>query len=355
MSRPDQTAFAAVFHGPGNALELRSFTLPNLSAGEGLVEVDCCTLCGSDLHSIQGKRTVETPTILGHEILGRLVEATEGLCDVDGLPLVVGDRISWSIAASCQRCFFCKRGLPQKCERLFKYGHQMVDGPHPLSGGLATHCHLAAGTAIVKIPDELTDFVASPANCATATVAGALRIAGAQSGKSIIVIGAGMLGLSAAAMAQHQGAKHVFVSDINQKRADFALKFGATHADLTDLAELTNGRGADLVMDMSGSPDAMENAIQQLRIGGRLILVGAAFPDRALSIAAEQVVRRMLRIEGLHNYTPEDLRTAIAFLTETHDQFPFHELVEREYRLADINQAVADSLNNPLIRVAIRP
>ena len=355
MFPTNQSATAAVFLAPGQNLELRSLPLPEISAGEGLVEVDCCTLCGSDLHSIHGKRKVATPTILGHEILGRLVEVAPGLCDVGGLPLVAGDRISWSIAASCDNCFFCHHGLPQKCERLFKYGHQATDGTHPLSGGLATHCHLAPGTAVVKVPDVLGDHVASPANCATATVAGAIRVAEGCAGKSVAIIGAGMLGLTAAAMARHLGANEVIVTDINPQRSKLALRFGATHSSLADLAELTNGRGADLVLDMSGSPDAIENAIGHLRIGGCLVLVGAVFPDRALSLAAEQIVRRLLRIEGLHNYTPTDLQTAISFLKETHDQFPFRELVAREYRLADINQAIADASQNRPIRIAIRP
>jgi len=293
--------------------------------------------------------------ILGHEILGSLLEVTEGLCDVNGLPLNVGDRVSWSIATSCRNCFYCENGLPQKCEQLFKYGHQQINSQHPLSGGLATHCHLAKGTQIVKVPGELPDFVVCPANCATATVAAALRVAEGCAGKSVVIIGAGMLGLTATAMARYQGAKHVFVSDINQQRAEFALKFGATRTGLAELALLTEGRGADLIFDMSGSPEAMENALANLRIGGRLILVGAVFPSRAMSIHAEQIVRRMLRIEGLHNYKPEDLVAAIKFLKESHTQFPFQSLIDQEYRLKDINEAIAEAQNSNPIRVAIRP
>jgi alcohol dehydrogenase len=263
--------------------------------------------------------------------------------------------VSWSIAASCQRCFYCEQGLPQKCEQLFKYGHQKIDDQHPLSGGLATHCHLAKGSAIIKVPDTLPDFVACPANCATATVAGALRIAGECKGQTIVIFGAGMLGLTAAAMAHEQGAQNIVVSDIDSGRAELALKFGATSIDLNELDGLTGGRGADVIFEISGSPDAMESAVDLLRIGGRLILVGAVFPNRAVSLQAEQIVRRMLRIEGLHNYQPADLRTAIKFLMETHDRFPFQELVQREYRLDDINDAVNDALNNRFIRVAIRP
>ena len=157
---------AAVFTGAGEPLELTELPVPaTLRDGEALVRVTCCTLCGSDLHSYSGDREVLTPTILGHEILGT-IEAVGGRT-----PLAIGQRVTWSIAASCGECYFCRNDLPQKCERLFKYGHEQMSEEHPLSGGLATHCHLAPGTTVVEIPSGLPDEVACPANCATATVA----------------------------------------------------------------------------------------------------------------------------------------------------------------------------------------
>ena len=350
-----RTAQAAVFRDPQRALSIESFRLPNLLAGEGLVEVECCTLCGSDLHTIAGRRRVETPIILGHEILGRLCEVTGELNEIDGVPLRVGDRISWMIVASCGGCFFCQNELPQKCERGFKYGHQGLNLQHPLSGGLATHCHLAIGTAIVRVPDELPDLVACPASCATATVAAALRIAGGSQGKTVVVVGAGLLGLTAAAMARHGVARHVFVLDVNSQRAEQALQFGASHNTITELAAITEQRGADLVLDCSGSAMAIELSIDWLRIGGRLVLVGAVYPDRPLSLSAEQLVRRMIRIEGVHNYTPSDLKTAVSFLAEAHRCFPFEQLVKSVHSLNQVNEAIQVAVKDKPVRVAIRP
>ena len=127
---------AMVFGGAGLPLEPQRFTLSELAPGEVLAEVICCTLCGSDLHTFAGRRQGPAPTILGHEILGRVVEigGDGSLSDWNGQPLNIGDRITWSIAASCGQCFFCERDLPQKCERLFKYGHQATDSASPLSG-----------------------------------------------------------------------------------------------------------------------------------------------------------------------------------------------------------------------------
>ena len=170
------TARAVVFTGPGRQLEIRDFPLPELASGEVLIRTSCATICGSDLSSYTGRRDTPTPTVLGHEVLGVIAAFGPGPVPRDwhGEPLTVGERVTWSVAASCGQCFYCDRELPQKCERLFKYGHEPL-AEHPLSGGLAEYCHLAAGTAILSIPEGVPDVVACPANCAVATAAATLR------------------------------------------------------------------------------------------------------------------------------------------------------------------------------------
>jgi len=198
-----ETSRAMVFHEAGRPLELKRYPLPRLAEGEVLVRITCCTLCGSDVHTYEGRRSAPLPTILGHEIIGQVAQLPPGpeVRDHQGVPLDLGDRITWSVAASCGGCFFCNDGLPQKCKGLFKYGHERISERHQLSGGLAEHCHLAAGTAIFRLPSELSDAVACPANCATATVAAAMRYSGDQRDRVVLIQGAGMLGLTAAAMA----------------------------------------------------------------------------------------------------------------------------------------------------------
>jgi len=355
-----------VFDGPGKPLELREYPRQTLVAGELLVEVTCTTLCGSDLHSYEGRRETPCPTILGHEILGRVSELRPGdpPLDLHGSELAVGDRVTWGVAASCGTCFYCEHGLPQKCEHLFKYGHEQADHRHPLSGGLAEHCHLARGTAILKVPDSLPDEVACPANCATATVAAALRAAGECRGRAVLVQGAGMLGLTAAAMARHQGASEVIVCDLDEERLQWAARFGATHSvrididgsNLTDaVAEVTDGRGVDIALELSGSASAIEGGLQLLRIGGRYVLVGTVFPTRAVPLSPEMVVRRLLRIEGVHNYTPADLIKAIDFLTVTQAEYPFAQLVMGHFPLAESEAAFQYALSSKAPRVAVFP
>jgi alcohol dehydrogenase len=355
MTENDRYGQAAVFHGAGQPLEIQRFRLPELSDGEALVRIECCTLCRSDLHTIGGKRAASTPMILGHEVLGRLVAAPAPLFDLNGQPVQAGDRISWSIIVACEQCYYCQHGLPQKCMRLYKYGHQVFDAERPFSGGLATHCQLVRNTSLIRVPDTLPDHVACPVNCATATTAAAWRMAGSLRDTSIVIIGAGMLGLTAAAMAHHLGASQIHVTDIDLRRADFARQFGGNQTDLNRFLDRTDGRGADLVLDTSGSPDAIVQALKYLRIGGQLIMLGAVHPGRPLSIRADDIVRRMLRIVGVHNYAPADLQCALEFLAATCHQFPFDQLVPREYCLQDVNDAVADAMSGNGFRIAIRP
>src|SRR5215469_2038422 len=169
-----KSALAVTFAGADRPLALQRFSVPDPGAGEVLVRVIGCTLCGSDLHTFAGRRSAVTPCILGHEILGR-VEAVGPAPPPSAMrgPLRLGERVTWSVAASCGACFYCNRRLPQKCERLVKYGHEPIRPGRELTGGLAEYCLLVLGTAIVPVPDRLSDETACPANCATATTAAA--------------------------------------------------------------------------------------------------------------------------------------------------------------------------------------
>lgn len=359
-------SLAVVFHEARRPLTFESFELPDLQPGEVLVRVTCSTLCGSDVHTYEGRRSTPVPTILGHEILGT-VEALapgEAVTDASGSPLAVGDRITWSIAASCGGCFFCHHHVPQKCEQLFKYGHERIVPEHPFSGGLAEHCHLAAGTAILRVPDSLPDVVACPANCATATVAAALRVGEGCKGETILVQGAGMLGLTACAMARSRGAEEVVVCDVDAERLQRALLFGATRAVLVSedpaslseaVGEVTEGRGVDLALEMSGAPSSVEAGLKLVRIGGRYVLIGSTFPAPSVALDPEAVVRRLLRITGNHNYMPVDLADAVAFLLQHGAEYPFAELVYDSFSLGDAEAAFRHAIQGEDLRVAVRP
>src|SRR5579863_7981833 len=219
MHSVPSSALAAVFRAENQPMALERFALPELKRGEALVQISCATICGSDLHSFYGRRPAPTPGVLGHEMVGHLAAmGPGGARDFRGNPLTVGDRVTWSMVWSCGECYYCQRGLPSKCEHLMKFGHEAVKAGCEFSGGFAEFCHLPERTAIFKIPDDLPDVVAAPANCATATVAAMFRHAGSVAGQSVVVFGAGMLGLTACAMAAVGGAKPIIAVEPGSER-----------------------------------------------------------------------------------------------------------------------------------------
>src|SRR5208337_4068312 len=114
-------------------LELVRSAVPKPAGEELLVRVAACTLCRSDLHTHAGRRNEALPTVLGHEIVGRIVEfgPTASRTDAAEVQVREGDRVTWAVVAGCGGCFYCKEDLPQKCERPYKYGHERVTKERP--------------------------------------------------------------------------------------------------------------------------------------------------------------------------------------------------------------------------------
>jgi threonine 3-dehydrogenase len=361
----DRTCRASVFLGPGRRMEMREFPVPHPGAREALVRVECCTICGSDVHTFQGARTEPTPSILGHEVVGVVEETGDPPPeDLDGHLLRAGDRVTWSTSVSCGTCDRCRNGLPQKCRILAKYGHERAEGAYALSGGLSEYLLLRPGSATIRVASDLPAEVICPANCATATIAAVFRTAGSTVDRRVLILGAGMLGLTAAAFARSRGASAVTVCDIDPRRLSRAPDFGADSAvewhseanELRDRLLLHAGSDVfDLVLELSGSPEAVEAAFRLGDVGARVLLVGSVMNSRLAQFDPECVVRRCLSIQGVHNYGPHDLRTAVAFLERFGSVHPFAELVEFAYPLDEVNLAFERAVRSRPVRVAVRP
>jgi len=359
---PDSSR-AAVFHAPNQPLTIERFPLPALAGREAIARIRCATICGSDLHSYYGRRLSPVPSVLGHEMVGEICAmGPEGACDFQGRPLALGDRVTWSTVWSCGACYYCTRGLRPKCEHLMKFGHERIAAGRDLIGGLADHCILREGAGIFRVPPNVPDTVASPANCATATVAAVLRAAGGVESQTVVVYGAGMLGLTACAMASARGASNVIAIERDPGRAELAGRFGATivldgsaPADeiRQQVLDQTEGRGAEFVLEFTGIPEAIECGFHLLRFGGRFVMAGATFPARPIALPAEQIVRRLLRLEGVYNYQPEDLATALDFLSANVSRFPFESLIGGAFPLDQVQEAFAFAESARPPRVAV--
>ena len=362
------SATAMVWPGEGHAHEAVAVPGVRLAPGDALVKVELATVCGSDVHTVLGHRQAPAPLVLGHEQVGRVVALGRGGAKTtDGHRVSLGERVVWSVAVPCGRCVRCRRGLPQKCTSLQKYGHERMRRGWELSGGFATHTHILDGTPLVRVPDDIPAEVLAPASCSTATVAAALEAASAivpVDGALVLIAGAGMLGLTATAMATDAGAR-VVVSDPLPERREAALAFGAVGAadpraaagspsGLAAVLAKAGGRAPapTIALELSGNPSAVRTLLAAVDVGGVLVLVGSVSPGPELGIVPEQLVRRLLTIRGVHNYAPRHLEQAVAFLAGAWQRYPFAEQVGQTFPLAEVDRALA-ATEHP--RVAVRP
>lgn len=361
-----KTSRIAVFHAKDLPFTYETVSVPALRRGELLVRNEYATLCRSDLNTFAGKRVEKTPTILGHEIVGTIEELGPDApaTDARGAPLRVGDRVTWAIYASDPCSCLARRGIPQKGDDLFKYGHERITPDSNLHGGLSEYCVLRRNTPVIRIDAAVPLPVLALVNCSVATVAGALRLAGEVHDRHVLVAGAGMLGVIACAMARGAGAKCVTAVDIDEARLATAREFGVDHTvnlasagkSLRDaVAGLRTGEPVTVALDFSGVPETMEALLGALGIGGTLVFVGATYPQRPIRINAELLVRNVHTIRGLHNYNEHDLVAAVEFIEANHARFPFGALVHDKFDLDAVDAAFAYGMESGAYRVGLRP
>lgn len=359
-----KTSQVAVFQKAGERMELKRFPIPELQAGEILVRNEYTTLCRSDLYTYSGKRKEKTPTILGHEIVGRIIQfgPQASLVDLNENVLSVGDRVSWAIYASDPNSKYAQIGIPQKGTDLFKYGHERITEKQNLHGGLSEYIILRKNTPLLKLEESIPVSVAATINCAVATARATIRLAGTLKGKNVLVMGAGMLGIMACAICATQGAKSILAYDREEDRLKLATAFGAqagvNASDLDSLKQFVGfihkeDKPIQVILDFIGHPNVMELAFGVLDIGGTVVWAGATYPQPDLNLNAEQVVRNLWTIKGLHNYNEEDFRNAVRFMAAFHTAFPFEILIHDEFVLEQVNEAFEYALEQNPYRVGI--
>ncbi|WP_102416935.1 zinc-binding dehydrogenase [Mycobacterium sp. 4858] len=332
LDRRIDTTAAAVWRG-GDRITVERVAVPPLGPADVLVRVRLATVCGSDRHTVSGRRVQPCPSILGHEAVGEIVAVGQaGRRDVDGHDLHPGQRVIWSITLPCRTCDRCRAGVTAKCRTVRKAGHEALDSDWALSGSYAEYVFLPSNLAIAVVDDDLSDAAAAPAACATATVMAVIDRAGPLAGKRVNVVGVGMLGLSAVAATASAGASAVTAIDPSTERRQLARQFGAT-----DEAPSAHDVGSyDVLLEFSGSSAALQAGLTALDGQGVAVLAGSVAPNGAIALDPEQVVRRQLSIFGVHNYEPRHLSAALSFLLATHDRFPWAELVAQPRPLADV-------------------
>ncbi|GEP44399.1 zinc-binding dehydrogenase [Brevifollis gellanilyticus] len=333
-----------LFQGPSMPFEMAFASLPDeLRAGEVLVQISLATICGSDLHTTEGRRSAPVPCVLGHEAVGHVVSSSrEGVA--------IGQRVTWTLADSCGHCAPCTSWhLPQKCEHLFKYGHAALSDGSGLNGCYASHIVLRPGTEIMTVPAALPDCIAAPANCALATIVNALETL-PDPYHSALVQGGGLLGIYACAWLKHRGVQEVYCTDLSPQRLALVAEFGG-------IPVMPGERmpQVDLVLEVTGSSAVIPDGVKALRPGGHYVWAGMVHPETKLDLTGEAVLRKCLTLRGVHNYAPEHLKAGLDFLAANHTQLPFEKLTSPALSLEKLNEGFELTRSRQWQRVAIQP
>lgn len=250
-----------------NELEMTDREMPVVKEEEALIRVIAVSVCGSDIHSYKGENALLTyPRVMGHEVCGEVVQAPSKSA------LKPGDRVVLIPYLNCGHCIACRKGKSNCCEKLSVYGVH--------TDGAMAEFITAPVTHLMKLPDGIDPKAAAVIE-PLAISAHAVRRAQVQQGETVLVAGAGPIGVGAAEIAKTYGAR-VLIADTDAKRREFVAKqFGYEHvlnpfdADYRDqLAKLTNGDFPDKIIDSTGNNHSMEGNIQNLSQGGRMIYVG---------------------------------------------------------------------------------
>jgi len=331
------------------------------------VRVRMSTICRSDIHSYQGHRPNPRPGLLGHEVVGEVVElGAEVKTDLGGDALAVGDRITWSEyfipGANYYRDVL---DLPQKSPGVDKYGHMSVHKEPHFHGGFGEYCYVLPGSWILKLPAALSDEEATPLNCGVATMMAATEAAGIAMGDAVVIQGLGLLGLYGAAIAKGRGARLVIGLDPVPARRELGARFGVdlaldprAHEEgalVQRIRAACRPDGADRVIEVCGSPEVIASGVRVLRVGGSYVLAGLVNPNAQFSLDANLLVRNLLTLRGVHNYHPRHLIQALGFVAGERQRFPFHALVDGHYRLSEIDRAMRDAAEHRVLRAAIVP
>ena len=342
-----------IFNKSGIPMSSEVYEVPTLKEGEILIKNEYTTLCRSDISTYLGHRIEKSPTILGHEIVGRIVTLGENIENVFDIPLHVGERVTWAIYAANPKGPMALKGMPQKSPDLFKYGHEQVTDTSLFHGGLGEYTILRRYTPVLPLAENIPLPVASIINCAVSTVAGSLRLAGELSNKRIGIWGTGMLGVIACAMCKVKGAQAVIGIDKDKSRLNTALRFGATSVYTPQELEASN-ESVDIAIDYSGCLQSMEAGPNHLSIGGTAVWVGGVCPQDKVRIDSEKVIRRLYTIKGLHNYNADDFKEGVNFITKYWSQYPISELIYDGFTLDQTEEAFQYAISHNPYRVGIR-
>jgi threonine dehydrogenase-like Zn-dependent dehydrogenase len=344
----------AVLNQPGRPLELETLPTPEVEPGGVLIKNTAAAICGSDLHYWRNDGNYTGPDLRrvpGHEFTGVVHSLGRGVT-TDSLrrPLREGDRVAFPFFTPCNRCYWCVRGEHHACPHRQRRSQQFNLDQYPYcDGGYAEYYYLPPGHYVFAVPDVLPDEAIPPVNCALCQVLHGLEHSGMKFGDTVVIQGAGGLGIYAAAVAAEKGADRVISIDGQRPRLQLARQSGATdvidmnefptpEARVERVKELTGGRGADVVVEVVGIAAATLEGLDMVRVNGTFVDIGNIVPQ-PVTLPATKIITQQITWRGLMHYNPWIVPAALDFLVRTKEKYPLSKLVSHSFPLHDINKA----------------
>jgi len=377
---------AATLVEPGH-YELREYPLPEPTPGCALVKMEVSGICGTDKHTYQGYTTqyagsgspkqIPFPIIQGHENVGTVAAIGPGsmLTDFEGMPLGVGDRVVVGPNVSCGKCYYCRHDFPYYfCENTTDYGNNLSakDPPH-LFGGWSQYMYIVPGSFLVRVPDELPSEIAVLTEIMAVTVGldrdkqiSAFTNESFRFDDTVVVLGVGPLGMCFLMKARMLGAGTIIAIDLSDFRLDFATRLGADHAlnarqttakeRREFVREHTHGRGADVVIECAGIPQAVPEALEMLRLGGLLVEAGNFSDLGEVAINPHRhLCAKSVRILGVGGEEPAAYGPSMRQMVRYMRQYPLQQFVTHRFGLQQVEAAVKKSMSADSMKVVIDP
>lgn len=276
-------------------LELADLPSPEPGAHEVLIRVQACGICGSDVHGYDGTTGRRIPPIvMGHEAAGVVSAVGAGVTTFQP-----GDRVTFDSTVYCGECAYCRRGEVNLCDNREVIG--VSCGEYRRAGAFAEYIAVPE-RILYRLPEEMSFPEAAMLEAVSVALHG-VRVSGAGAGDTALVVGAGMIGLLTMQAARAAGCSRVMIADIDATRLQLAKNLGVDEtlccsgAELTQgVLQRTGGRGVDVVLEAVGRNETVAAAIDCVRKGGTVTLIGNIAPE--IKLPLQKVVSRQIRLQG---------------------------------------------------------
>ncbi|MFN2400409.1 MAG: zinc-binding dehydrogenase [Gemmatimonadaceae bacterium] len=358
---------AVTIPAPDERPRVEEFQAPFLEPGGALLHTLFSEVCGTDVHLYRGRLSgVPYPLIPGHVSVGVIAALRPPLTDIEGAALREGDVVTFlDVHETCNNCYHCLVAKqPTRCPRRKVYGitYGARDG---LLGGWAEAIWMKPGVKIIKLPAGLQPEAFIGGGCGLVTAVHAIDRLEIHLGQSVAVLGAGPVGQSAVALASLSGAGDVIAIGAPRDRLAFASRMGATHTIGLDVPPLertmmvrerTNGRGVDLVIEASGSPEAVSQALDMVRDGGRVVICGHYTDNGAVEVHPHfQINRKHVEIRGCWGSEYNHFHRAVELAARFAVRFPWHEMVSARFGLDRAGEALDAVESRSVLKALIVP